>query len=251
MVSGIAPEIDSGIQTLCVPEIHETLAVVHSGRDVGNMDYRFGDQHEVDAARQRIFGMIGLKATNVAVIKPLAGTEFTDLGNQTEFDDPFPGDGLITNQPNVGLMLNAADCIPLAFYQPEQRVLALMHLGWRGIVGGLHHRMFEHMVKKYEVDFTDSVAYMGPSIQASSYVTQELTNEQRTNQRWHDFVGETSDGYHLDFPGFVKRDISEYGISDIAESDVDTGSDDSHFSYTRHKQMGVPNGRNGFVVSIK
>ena len=41
-------------------------------------------------------------------------------------------DGLITDRKNKILSLCYADCIPLFFYDPNKKVIANVHSGWRG-----------------------------------------------------------------------------------------------------------------------
>ena len=46
-------------------------------------------------------------------------------------------DILITAQPGLGLVIKQADCQAVMFYDPEHRVVAQTHCGWRGQVGGV------------------------------------------------------------------------------------------------------------------
>jgi YfiH family protein len=46
-------------------------------------------------------------------------------------------DILITAQPGLGLVIKQADCQAVMFYDPEQRVVAQTHCGWRGQIGGV------------------------------------------------------------------------------------------------------------------
>ncbi len=46
-------------------------------------------------------------------------------------------DILITAQPGLGLVIKQADCQAVMLYDPENRVVAQAHCGWRGQVGGV------------------------------------------------------------------------------------------------------------------
>jgi len=55
---------------------------------------------------------------------------------------PLPGeipevDILITAQPGVGLVIKQADCQAVMFHDPQHRVVAHAHCGWRGQIGGI------------------------------------------------------------------------------------------------------------------
>lgn len=50
--------------------------------------------------------------------------------------DKFPearlaGDGLVTAQPGLMLIVRTADCLPVFLVDPENRVVAAVHCGWR------------------------------------------------------------------------------------------------------------------------
>jgi len=145
------------------------FVVAHSGRDFGNMDTRFGPAKSVRQARSTLRRLT--PAEHTYVLWPQNELEFADLTAppetyQRQMRTTFPGetavvgDGLITNQPHTGLMLNPGDCLPVAVYQPNTGQLGLIHMGWRGSVGGLHTKMLEHM----DFDPQDAVAYIGPGI---------------------------------------------------------------------------------------
>lgn len=46
-------------------------------------------------------------------------------------------DGLIVAEPGVAPLILVADCAPVLLVDPVQRVLAVVHAGWRGAVAGI------------------------------------------------------------------------------------------------------------------
>lgn len=73
-------------------------------------------------------------------------------------------DGLITNEPNVVLCTQYADCVPLFFVDPVKRVVATSHAGWRGTAAGIAAVTVEKMVAAFGCDPADIIAGIGPSI---------------------------------------------------------------------------------------
>ena len=51
-------------------------------------------------------------------------------------------DAIITNQPGVILAVRTADCVPVLIFDPEQRVIAAVHAGWRGTLRGVVPKSF-------------------------------------------------------------------------------------------------------------
>jgi hypothetical protein len=49
----------------------------------------------------------------------------------------YEADGLITNTPNLPLVVFTADCIPILLYDPEKRAIGAVHAGWRGTALGI------------------------------------------------------------------------------------------------------------------
>ena len=47
------------------------------------------------------------------------------------------GDALATRRPGLGLMVLAADCLPVLLWRRDEPGVAAAHAGWRGLVGGV------------------------------------------------------------------------------------------------------------------
>lgn len=73
-------------------------------------------------------------------------------------------DGLMTDEPEVMLCTQHADCVPLFFADPVRRVIALSHSGWRGTAGRMGPVTVAAMCREYGCDPKDIVAGIGPSI---------------------------------------------------------------------------------------
>ncbi len=73
-------------------------------------------------------------------------------------------DGLLTDEPDVVLFTQYADCVPLFFADPVKRVVGTAHAGWRGTAAQMGAVMVERMVSDYGCRREDIVAAVGPSI---------------------------------------------------------------------------------------
>ena len=73
-------------------------------------------------------------------------------------------DGLITNIPEITLVTHYADCVPLAFVDPNKKVIALAHSGWKGTVGKIGALTVERMVEEFGCNKKDILCGIGPSI---------------------------------------------------------------------------------------
>src|SRR6266852_2116421 len=46
--------------------------------------------------------------------------------------EPCHGDASITSRPGLLLAVQTADCVPILLIDPKKRVVAAVHVGWRG-----------------------------------------------------------------------------------------------------------------------
>jgi YfiH family protein len=81
------------------------------------------------------------------------------------FADAVPGaDALVTGEPDLLLMLFFADCLPILLADTENRVVAVAHAGWRGLVGGVIENTLQTMTEQFGTRPQSVVAVVGPGI---------------------------------------------------------------------------------------
>lgn len=78
-------------------------------------------------------------------------------------------DALITNKPDICLVAQAADCVPLLFYDPKNNAVAAVHSGWRGTVAKIAARVVESFVGLYGSIPADLIVGIGPCIGSCCY----------------------------------------------------------------------------------
>lgn len=82
-------------------------------------------------------------------------------------------DGLITNVPGLCLVTYYADCVPLLFLDPVQKVIASSHSGWRGTVGHMGEITIQKMQSEFGCRPEHILAAIGPSICQDCYEVSE------------------------------------------------------------------------------
>ncbi len=88
-------------------------------------------------------------------------------------------DALITQTPNLTLMVFTADCIPILLYDPKKRAVAAIHAGWRGTADNIAGQTVEKLGRDFGSSPGDLIAAIGPGIcrncfQTDSDVPQEM-----------------------------------------------------------------------------
>lgn len=155
---------------------------------------------------------------------------------------PFEGvlpraDGLVSKTPGVILGALAADCTPVLFADPKEKVVGAAHAGWRGAIGGILDATIEAMVA-IGADRNRIVAAVGPTINQPSYeVGPEFQDEfiavDASNVAF--FMRPTPDARpHFDLPGFVTARLRTQRIAAIERQTACTYANESQFfSYRR------------------
>jgi polyphenol oxidase len=73
-------------------------------------------------------------------------------------------DILITREPGLGLLIKQADCQAVLLYDPERRVAANVHCGWRGQVAGILGAAVARLQETFHCRPESLVAGIGPGL---------------------------------------------------------------------------------------
>ncbi|MCP4747113.1 MAG: peptidoglycan editing factor PgeF [Desulfobacteraceae bacterium] len=73
-------------------------------------------------------------------------------------------DALITNRPGDLLFIQVADCQPVMIADPEKKVVANIHSGWRGSIQNIIGRTIKKMIADYRCNARNLICAIGPSL---------------------------------------------------------------------------------------
>ena len=73
-------------------------------------------------------------------------------------------DGLITNEPGIGLVAFAADCTPVLLWDPETGAVGAVHAGWRGTANRIAAKAVRAMTDAFGTRPEHLRAAIGPNI---------------------------------------------------------------------------------------
>lgn len=124
-------------------------------------------------------------------------------------------DALVTNQPGVLVTVRTADCVPVLMYDDRTQVVAAVHAGWRGTLGGIVGRIVGLLRRRFATDPEELLVAIGPSIGPCCYeVDEPLVGRVRTQTREGDTLLRSVSGTkaRLDLPGLVRQHAVEAGV---------------------------------------
>ncbi len=78
-------------------------------------------------------------------------------------------DALFTRLYNVCIGVTTADCVPLHFFDPVQKVIAVAHAGWRGTCAGISEKTIHTLEDKCNCNPANIRVTIGPSISSEVY----------------------------------------------------------------------------------
>tara|TARA_Y100001960_G_C14361776_1_gene674687 strand:- start:37 stop:732 length:696 start_codon:yes stop_codon:yes gene_type:complete len=78
-------------------------------------------------------------------------------------------DGLVTHiDNNIVLIIQTADCIPIFLFDKKQKIIGLVHSGWKGTSQSIIKNAINIFIKN-KSNPSDILVYLGPSIKSMSY----------------------------------------------------------------------------------
>lgn len=154
-------------------------------------------------------------------------------------------DGLITGKPLV-LGIRTADCLPIFFFEPERKVIAAIHAGWKGLYKGIINHTVNAMIK-LGVNPINIKAAIGPHIQVCCYKVpaERLKKFPMTNSSDRSYL---SSGY-LNLGKIALVQLAELGIvkSNVEISGICTSCDRNYWSFRRD---GAKSGRMLNIIGL-
>jgi len=129
-----------------------------------NLSFTVGDNPEtVEKNRQKAFVAIDL-SNSVKIIQPEQVHKSDVHCMKACRRAPLEADSLITNEDNVALTIQHADCQAAICYDPVSDGLACVHSGWRGSVGNIYKETIAQMAKEFGTKPEDLIVCISPSL---------------------------------------------------------------------------------------
>jgi len=151
-------------------------------------------------------------------------------------------DAIVTATPGLGAAVSIADCGPVLFADPQARVVAAAHSGWKGAIGGVIAATVE-LMEAQGARRGNIRAVIGPLIRQSSYEVGEdfVSRFLEQDQAFARFFAPAERPHHalFDLPGFIRLRLQQAGVEQIEDLALNTYTDEERFySFRRatHRQ---------------
>ena len=154
-----------------------------------------------------------------------------------DFDKKISADAMVSSIPGVILCILTADCAPIIFYEKENNVIGIAHVGWRGAINGIIKKTLEKMIqigaKKDKINVV-----IGPCIGKKNYEVRidffrTFVKENKKNEIF--FKKSKRDTFFFNFPQYIKNLLHNENMRNFEFLNICTFEEDKKFfSYRRH-----------------
>lgn len=184
---------------LRIPGLADDARLVHgfSTTSLGSVGLTHAPDPEPVLASRRAFARVLGISSELTTVGAVHGIT---LARVDEAHGVVQGvDGLVTDKHGVALFATFADCYPIVLWDPQKRVAALVHAGWRGTQAHVGATAVTFMRDEYGSAPSDIRAGIGPGICGRCY----------------EVGGEVASRFD---PGFVSPGEGDRFLLDLAEA---------------------------------
>lgn len=134
------------------------------------------------------------------------------------------GDAIITNIPNKPIIIKVADCIPVLLYDKENKVLALVHSGWKGTLQDITTKTINTMINIFNSKPQNIYSYIYPSIRQCHFEVEEDVYTQFKNNinNIDKYTTKKANKYYIDLQSIIKDNLINLDINNIIDTNICT-----------------------------
>lgn len=154
-------------------------------------------------------------------------------------------DALVTASRDIYLCIFTADCFPVLLFDPENRVVAAVHAGWKGSAGHIVVKTLERMRQQFHSDPRRVLAWIGTGISQAAYEVDLAVARQFPAV--YGTASPQENKMLLDLGGANRAQLLDAGVPERQiESSPFCASGDSELFYSYRRDAG----RTGRMASI-
>lgn len=192
----------------------------------------------LEAALGGSIALVNQKHTNICIIPE--GTYVP--GSEIE------ADALATNKIGLAIGVQTADCVPVLFADPKNKIIGAAHAGWRGAFSGILDSTIEKM-KGLGAQEGQISALVGPCIHQKSYEVDSIFRNKFLEQDVQldkFFIPSVKEEHFMfDLPGYVIARLNSLGLKNVEQLEHDTCAMPELYGSYRRACLEGKNGKYG------
>lgn len=209
-----------------------------------NCGYGSGDDiAKVAQNRSLVTAILGASTTELCTVFQEHGTTVAVVEAMWNWGEAPQADAIITKVPGLAIGVLTADCVPVLLADNVSGMVAAVHAGWKGAIGGIVEETIKEMCTQGAAR-VNICAAIGPCIGQDSYeVGEEFFDTFRnTDEAFIRHFSESEEGRkHFDIKGFVRKKLETMGVNRIDVLEEDTCAlEEEFFSFRRSTKRREP-----------
>ena len=214
-----------------------------------NLSYASGDDPEVVRRnRTRALSAVGGALDSWTGARQVHGGRVVRIDAATRgagWDSPAnvvpDADALWTDEPDVGLVVLTADCVPILLADTARRRIGVVHAGWRGLVAGIVEEAVAAIGSPEAL-----AAFIGPAVGPCCY---EVGDDVAVPAAEHlgDVIRRRGDRTHLDLWRGTATALARAGVREIWPAALCTKCEPGRF----YSHRAGARGRQGLIARME
>lgn len=197
---------------------------------------------------------LGVHSARFGLLNQTHSIDVVTFDGKADWNNRPIADGIVSNVPGTAIGIQTADCGPVLFCDPDNKVIGACHAGWKGAVGGIVHRTLEAM-EAIGADRHKIHAVLGPCIHPENYEVGD-TFKQNVLDKWPELEGHFpypagTTTPHFDLPGTIMHQLESAHLHTAASLNICTyANSETYFSHRKATHLGVKTGRQLSAIAI-
>jgi YfiH family protein len=149
-------------------------------------------------------------------------------------------DAIVTGTPGIALGVLTADCAPVLLADPQARVVAAAHAGWRGAIGGVLEATLAAMeglgARRDRIEAAVGPCIMQPNYEVGPEFEHEFLTRDPSSAPFFSRPQDDPQGRpHFDLPGYVLQRLKRAGLAPVDAASCTYAGAEDFFSYRRSR----------------
>ena len=185
----------------------------------GSKDKRSNIKKNLQIVRKKI----STKAKNICLLSQYHSNKFIYIDEKYKKKNKPKADAIITNQKYVPIAVLTADCAPILIYEKKNKMIAAIHVGWKGAFKGIINKVIKFMIKK-GCKPENMTAVIGPSISIKNYEVKEDFKKKfiKNGKKNSIFFKTKKDKLYFDLTKYIYSSLKVIKIKHIDILKIDT-----------------------------
>lgn len=217
----------------------------------------FNYKNDMQIRYKNICTELGLNQNSIIKIKQTHSDNIKIVDRNCKNNFYNSTDGLITKDKDVILPIQVADCIPIFLFDPNKKIIANIHSGWRGTKQRIIEKAINKMVTIFKCNTYDIICCIGPCIGKCHFEVskdvKDMFEQEFKNMLNKDIIEKSrtlEDKYFIDTVLINRLILQDMGLKDvnIIESNICTVCNNKNIhSYRTEKEK---SGRNLSIITL-